>query len=183
MCRLRQCKTIRTLHQYLSPSGHLSGQGSPWKLEHIKISFGSVKLLTVEECIQVVVVNLAKFEEVFAYLGAQFNFEVDDDVTERCLKQDRHCTALIRVFLVDWFLDEIFKLSVAYPAVRIGLPTLPCWGVDDELAMPRLQRGNIMGTHVDSLSALVLQRTRQTPRYLNFVLVSTLTILQSESSW
>lgn len=99
MCRLRQCRTIQTLHQYPSLSGHLPVRGSPWKLKRIKISFDIVKLLTVEECIQVVVVNLAKFEEVLACLGALFNFQVDDDVTERRLKQDRHCTALIGVFL------------------------------------------------------------------------------------
>lgn len=45
---------------------------------------------TVEESVEIVVVNFAEFEKVFACFWAGVHFEVNDNVAQRRLKQDRH---------------------------------------------------------------------------------------------
>lgn len=59
----------------------------------MNIHFGIVDVLTIKECIQVVIVNFAKFEKVFACLGTRFDFKVDDEIAEGRLEQDGHDTA------------------------------------------------------------------------------------------
>lgn len=46
--------------------------------------------ITVEKSIQVVVVDLAELEEVLASLWAGVDFEVDDQVADGCLEENRH---------------------------------------------------------------------------------------------
>ena len=47
-------------------------------------------LRTVEEGVEVVVVDFAEFEKVFACLWARIYFEINDDIAQRCLEQDGH---------------------------------------------------------------------------------------------
>ena len=47
-------------------------------------------MLTIEEGVEIVIVDFAEFEKVFARFWAGVYFEINDDVAQRCLKQDRH---------------------------------------------------------------------------------------------
>lgn len=57
---------------------------------------------TIEEGVEVVVVNFTKFEKVFARFWTRIYFEINDNVTERCLEQDRHD----RGWCAGWLLEE-----------------------------------------------------------------------------
>ena len=45
---------------------------------------------TIEEGIEIVVVDFAEFEKVFACFWASIYLEINDNVAQRCLEQDRH---------------------------------------------------------------------------------------------
>jgi len=45
---------------------------------------------TIEEGVEVVIVNFTEFEEVLAECGAGLYFKVDNDVSQRCLEEHRH---------------------------------------------------------------------------------------------
>ena len=45
---------------------------------------------TIKEGVEIVVVNFAEFEKIFACFWASIYLEINDNVAQRCLEQDRH---------------------------------------------------------------------------------------------
>ena len=47
-------------------------------------------ILTIEESVEIVVVDFTEFEKVFACFWARIYLEINDDVAQGSLEQDRH---------------------------------------------------------------------------------------------
>ena len=47
-------------------------------------------LRTIEKRVEIVIVHLAEFDKVFAELRTGLDLQIDDDVAERRLQQNRH---------------------------------------------------------------------------------------------
>jgi hypothetical protein len=89
-----QCMRGYTRRLSLLQLGHQFGQGNLLRLV-VNSASDEEKgiewmILTVEEGIEVVIVNFAEFEKVLAECGASLYFKVDNDVSQRCLEEHRH---------------------------------------------------------------------------------------------
>jgi len=64
--------------------------------DNVRFNFrGAVTtIFTIEEGVEIIVVDLAEFEKVFACFWAGIHFEINDNVSQRRLEQDRHPRAV-----------------------------------------------------------------------------------------
>lgn len=55
-----------------------------------KVAIINIYELTIEECVEVIIVHFTELEKVLASLGACFHLQVDDDIPKRSFEEHRH---------------------------------------------------------------------------------------------
>jgi hypothetical protein len=60
------------------------------RISFVDISVRSRLVLTIEKCIEIVIIHFTQFEEVLAGLWAGVDFEVNNYIPERSFQEDGH---------------------------------------------------------------------------------------------